>query len=372
MHTLIGAEFSYYSGKTRSYLLHKKIPFTEKSATAWTYLVEMPRRVGAPVVPVVHTPQDEWLQDTSVIMDSLEARFPANPALPSSPVLRIASYLFELWGDEFLLPLAMHTRWNRPEHFAWYAQDAGKVLMPGWPGFVQRFMGRKIAASMDGLRMTLGFDEGMTPVLDAFGKIQLDGLNAHFAQHKFLFGDRPSYGDYGLIGPLYAHIGRDPLSKRDLIDTRPALAAWIARMFNPDTSTDGEFDCIDEPAQTLAPALLSIFDEMVPFIQASADALRKTPVVEKIDRLRNPQSLRFLTPVRYPMAGSTHQRHAVPYAVWQAQRMLNVFATMSAADQNAVRAWLQKVGGENVLALDLPPVQRYGLMAIHVRPEHTR
>ena len=82
---MIGAEFSYNSGKTRSYLLHKGIPFTEKAATAWTYLVEMPRRVGAPVVPVVHTPQGEWLQDTSVIMDILEARFPENPARPVAP-----------------------------------------------------------------------------------------------------------------------------------------------------------------------------------------------------------------------------------------------------------------------------------------------
>jgi hypothetical protein len=208
-------------------------------------------------------------------------------------------------------------------------------------------------------------------VLDVFGKIQLDGLEAHFAEHKFLFGDRPSYGDYGLIGPLYAHIGRDPLSKRDLIDTRPALAAWIARMFNPDTSTGGQFDGFDEPAQTLAPALRSIFDEMMPFIQASADALRTTPVIKEIDGLRNPQTLRFLTSVRYPMAGSTHQRQAVPYAVWQAQRMLKAFSEMSEADQDAVRSWLRSVGGESLLTLKLPPVRRHGLLAIHVQPQDT-
>lgn len=362
MHTMIGAEFSYYSGKTRSYLLHKGIPFTEKAATAWTYLVEMPRRVGAPVVPVVHTPQGEWLQDTSVIMDILEARFPENPALPDSPVLRIASYLFELWGDEFLLPLAMHTRWNRPEHFDWYAQDAGSVLMPGWPGFAQRFMGRKIAASMDGLRTTLGFDETMEPVLDAFAEVQLDGLDAHFAEHSFLFGNRPSYGDYGLIGPLYAHIGRDPLSKRDLIDTRPNLAAWIPRMFQPATSHGGAFQSSYSVPDTLNPALRSIFDEMLPFIQACADEVRKTPILEA----SNKKPPRFLASVCYPMAGSEHHRAAVPYTVWQAQRLLKVFAGFSAEDQLEIRTWLKSVGGEGLLALDLPPMRRVVLGAAHV------
>lgn len=362
MHTLVGAEFSYYSGKTRSYLLHKEIPFTEKSATAWTYLIEMPRRVGAPVVPVVHTPQGEWLQDSSVIMDTLEARFPEKPALPGSPVLRIAAYLFELWGDEFLLPLAMHTRWNRPEHFAWYAQDAGSVLMPGWPGFMQRFMGRKIAASMDGLRLTLGFDEAMVSVLDAFGKIQLDGLDAHFAQHKFLFGDRPSYGDYGLIGPLYAHIGRDPLSKRDLIVTRPNLAAWIARMFHAEASKGGAFDRGDNLPETLQPALRSIFDEMLPFIQACANEVRKTPILTSSDK--NPS--RFLEPIRCPMAGQQHQRAAVPYSVWQAQRLLKVFAGFTAEDRLIVRRWLSSVGGDALLTLDLPPMRRVVLGAAHV------
>jgi hypothetical protein len=43
----------------------------------------------------------------------------------------------------------------------------------------------------------------------------------------WLYNDRPSMGDYGLIGPLYAHIGRD------LVDTRPNLKARIARMFAP-------------------------------------------------------------------------------------------------------------------------------------------
>lgn len=359
--TLFGAEFSYYSGKTRSYLLHKRIPFVEKPATAWIYLALLPRRVNAAVVPVVLTPEGEWLQDTSVIIDQLEQRFPQHPVVPATPVQRLVAYLFELWGDEFLLPLAMHTRWNRPEHLDWYPLQAGTVMLPGWPVFMQRWMGRKIASGMQGHVQTLGFDKAQAAVLDRFGQIQLDALNAHFAQHSFLLGNRPCLGDYGLIGPLYAHIGRDPLSSRDLIDTRPHLKAWIARMFQPQSSVGGEFLPDDQIPATLLPALRSIFDEMLPFLQGCADAVRQTPQLPANAR----KAQRFFGMLEYPMAGGTHHRAAASYPVWMTQRLLQVFYGMPANEQELVREWLASVDGSALLKLYLPKVQRVALAAAH-------
>jgi glutathione S-transferase len=359
---LYGAESSYYSGKIRSYLLHKRIPFREKSANGWDYLVYLPRKVGVAVLPVLLTPQGEWIQDSSVIMDVMEARFPTPSALPETPVLRFAAYLFELWGDEFLLPLAMHTRWNRPEQRDWVIDQFGAQMLPGWPRPFQRALGNKVARTMNAYRRTVGFNIEMGPVLDRFGQIQLDALDAHFAEHRFLFGNRPCYGDYGLIGPLYAHIGRDPLAKRDLIDVRPHLSAWISRMFQPDTSAGGEFRVDDTVPATLLPALRSMIDEMLPFLKACAAQASKTPVLPA--NTTKPQ--RFLGNVSYPMAAGVHTRAAVPYVVWEGQRMLNVFKNMSAAGQTSVRDWLQSIGGEDLLKLDLPPMRRVALGAAHV------
>ncbi len=351
-HTLYGAQFSYYSGKARSYLLHKRIAFTETTATAWIYLRVMPQKVGAAVVPVVHTPSGEWLQDTSVIIDTLEARYRANPALPATPVLRMAAYLFELWGDEFLLPLAMHTRWNRPEHLPWYHQEAGSVLLPGWPGFLQRLMGRQIANGMQALRATLGFGPDMTALLERFGQIQLDALDAHFALYPFLLGGRPCIGDFGLIGPLYAHIGRDPLSRRDLIEPRPHLKAWIDRMFDPDSAIGGAFLSDDRVPPTLMPALRSIIDEMMPFLQQCGVAL---------EQAATPQ--RFMGPVAYPMVGGIHRRHAASYPLWMAQRMRETFSALTPPQQIEVCRWLDEIDGAAVLQTALPQVRRSGLSA---------
>ncbi|MES2148829.1 MAG: glutathione S-transferase N-terminal domain-containing protein [Pseudomonadota bacterium] len=61
--------------------MHKRIPFDEQQVNAWIYLVELPRRVGAAVVPVMRTPDGRWLQDTGVLIDTLEQCFTHRPVL---------------------------------------------------------------------------------------------------------------------------------------------------------------------------------------------------------------------------------------------------------------------------------------------------
>ena len=209
---------------------------------------------------------------------------------------------------------------------------------------------------------SVGVTPEAAPVLDRFLEIQLDGLDAHFARHKFLLGDRPCLGDYGLIGPLYAHLGRDPWPKRELIAPRGHLAAWIERMFDPASSAGGEFWPDDTLPATLQPALDSIFTEMLPFLAPAARLLRRTPQLPA-DASSAP---RFLDKISYPMAGGTHSRPAISYPVWMTQRMLEAFAAMSPPEQQQVREWLASVNGSALLNLDLPRVKRVGLSAAHI------
>jgi glutathione S-transferase len=362
LYTQVGVPLSMYAGKTRSYLLHKRIPFTERGTNAWEFFYRFRRRNNAAAIPVVITPQGEWLQDTTVIIDTLEQRFPDSPVLPATPVLRLAAYLFELWGDEFWLPLAMHTRWSHPENVPFFVAEAGDGLLPGFPRWLKTLLGTKHAGLMRSHAANAGVTPEMAPVLDRFLQIQLDALDAHFTRHRFLLGDRPSLGDYGMIAPLYAHIGRDPWSRRELIEPRVHLKSWIERMFLPDSSTGGEFWPDDELPATLLPALRSIFDEMLPFLAACGAELRKTPLLSPDTRT----APRFLGRISYPMAGGTHTRPAPAYPVWMAQRLLEVFAAMTEADRQRVRGWLAETGGEALLSLDLPGVVRVGLSAAHV------
>ena len=362
-YTQIGVPLSLYSGKTRAYLLHKHIPFVERGSNLWEFFVTLPRRTRAAAVPVVITPEGEWLQDTSCIIDALEQRFPERPVLPATPVLRFAAYLFELWGDEHWLPLAMHTRWSHAdESTPLFVHDAGDSFLPGFPRWFKNIFGGKHARLMVKYTGQFGVTPATRPLLDRFLKIQLDALDEHFAAHPFLFGARPSLGDYGMIAPLYAHLGRDPWSKRELIAPRRHLKAWIDRMFIPEAAAGGEFWASDDLPVTLTPMLRSIFDEMVPYLAACCDVVRRQPVIPG-DAKSAP---RFLTPVSYPMAGGTYTRPALSYVVWMTRRLLDAFAAMPSADQQRVRAWLAGAGGEAVLRLDPPKVKRIGLAAAHV------
>lgn len=55
-------------------------------------------------------------------------------------------------------------------------------------------------------------------------------LSAHLEQHAFMLGDKPSLADFGLMAPLYAHLGRDPLPHFLMKTKAPRVADWVERM----------------------------------------------------------------------------------------------------------------------------------------------
>jgi hypothetical protein len=60
-YTQVGVELSMYCGKTRSYLLHKHIPFVERWTNAWEFFYRFRRRNNAAAIPVVITPEGAGL-----------------------------------------------------------------------------------------------------------------------------------------------------------------------------------------------------------------------------------------------------------------------------------------------------------------------
>jgi hypothetical protein len=71
-----------------------------------------------------------------------------------------------------------------------------------------------------------------------------------------------------------------------------------------------------------------------------------------------------ITPeVRFPFADGTHARRGFPYALWMAQRTLDIVATMPAHDAAKVRRAMAPLGGKAFLALDIPRLRQAGLHA---------
>ena len=357
-YTFYGAELSLYSGKLRAYLRFKGIPHVEVAPNFYTFNVTIKRRTGDAVVPVLVSPEGTWMQDTSDIIATLERRFPEAPVVPSSPIKGFAARLFELWGDEFWLPTAMHMRWShQAENYPLFEHDATMSFFPGWPLWISRLIVKKGLASMlAGFLPILGISAQTAPLLDRWTDLQLDALDRHFADQSFLFGSRPSLGDFGLIGPLYAHLGRDPWPKTNLIEPRRHLAAWVHRMMNP-AVRQGDFLPGDQLPETLTPMLHSIFKEMTPFLESGVGELRKVMGNFAVGK-RLP---RFLGQTEYPLADGVWRQKLLPYTLWMAQDILDEYQKLPAADAAKVRAWLERMDGAAFLQLDIPRLRRIGL-----------
>jgi glutathione S-transferase len=362
LYTLHGWHLSYYTGKVLAYLRYKGLPFRGPEVNAWTLMRHIPQRFGAAVMPVLVTPEGEWIQDSSDIIDRLEQRHPSPSIHPQDPVLRFASYLMEAWGDEWWVPIAMHSRWNYPENYPLFEHDAGTQLLPGWPAFMQRALVRRVANTLRGMLPAVGVRAAQNATLERWTLTLLDQLDTHFRAQPFLFGNAPALGDFGLVATMYGHLGRDPWPAREWIAPRPHLRAWIDRMVQPaDQRPKVSAPVQWQMADTLKPVFTTVFAEF-------------TTWVHQIDAL-NRQAAPGLTPGRFlrrvmddvtiSTAAGPIQRAATPFTVWMAQRALAVYHAMPAADQSRVRAWAQALGGEAFLALDLMPLQRRGL---RVRP----
>lgn len=362
-YTLYAWPLSYYSGKARAYLRYKAIPHVEKPVRFWT-MKTIKKKTGATVMPVVVTPEGEWLQDTSYIMDRLEQRFSSASVVPSTPKQRLAAFILEAWGDEFWLPSAMHYRWSFHENFVKLFQpEGGHDLMPFAPRWIKDRLIDRGARQMRSFLPGLGVEKSQFGVIEAWTEETLDQLETHFSRLPYLLGTKPSYGDFGLIGALFAHLGRDPYPKRVLIEPRPHLKAWIARMQEPPQPMGGEFLPDDEIPETLNPIFKSIFHEFWPCLeQTQAELVRALP---KLTPGRG--FSRVMGEITFPMGKTMFKRRAMPFSLWMAQRALDAYQALSKSEATAVDAWLATVGGAQAMQLQIKP--RLKRMALHVAPE---
>ena len=271
-YTLLGAEFSLYSGKTRAHLRYKGVPFIERPPSREDLKSYVYPVAGSVIVPVLITPEDEPVQDTTDILDFVEQRFPKCSVYPETPRQRLVALMLELFGDEWLVIAAMHYRWNYlDEHSDFIFGEFGSFSAPDATREERIAIGKEVGQMFRGMTPRLGaVGETMEGVESSYLKT-LGFLNEHFASHDFLLGSRPSVGDFGLLGPLYAHLCRDPYPKEIMERSAPNVAAWVARMNNPQPLS-GEFLENDEVPETLVPLLKQMAEEQLPVLLSTVSA----------------------------------------------------------------------------------------------------
>jgi glutathione S-transferase len=341
---LYGADHSLFTGKARAYMRFKNFNWEERTATREVYRNIILPNIGAPIIPVLETATGDFIQDTTDIIDYLEAQHPEVPVYPQTPVQRLVALLLELYGDEWLIIPAMHYRWSVIEQQRDFVlSEFGKLSAPDASYQEQISIGEKISRPFSGMVQALGITEETIPGIEASYLEFLGQLNQHFAHFDFLLGSRPCIGDYGLMGPLYAHLGRDPVPRALMQERGPNVCAWIERMNNP-LPLSGEFLADDVIPETLLPILATLCRDQLP------------DVLDVIDHnsawlQANPDGSipRFLGMHQFTSGAASGERVVSSYAQWLFQRPWSHYQALDGEERAAADALLDGIGGRTAL-----------------------
>lgn len=341
---LLGHDFSLYSGKARAYLRHKQVPFVEGVTPEDRQLIQ--ERVGRRVIPVVVTPNGDCIQDTTEIIDYFERLYPERSVYPEGPWQKLVALLLEVYGDEWLVLPAMHYRWHfKRQNLGYVLKNFGNIIKPGWPRWLRPIGGLPAAMIFGNLyKPVMGRSRRNIGEIEKSYESFLDDFNRHLEEHAFLLGSRPCIGDFGLIGPLYAHLYNDPYPGKLMRERAPNVARWVERMQQPD-DFDGEFLADDQVPETLQPILKRMFDEQLPVL---VDTLRRVGkwAAKHPDASGIP---RFIGKHEFKLGDVTATRCVMPFAQWMFQRPLAYYQLLPDQQKARIDPILEQLGGLNGL-----------------------
>jgi glutathione S-transferase len=266
-----GLKVSYFTGKLESYLRYKEIPHEFCTATSEYFRKILPEKTGALQVPAVELPDGRWMTDTSPIIDWFETQYREHPILPVDPVQAFLARLIEDYADEWLWRPAMHYRWSYPTSSKLLRRQIVDEMgvdanAPNWVLrlVTERRQYRNFVA-MDGVNdaTRAHVEQGYLNLLSTFSDI--------LKHRPFVFGQRPSLADIGLMGPLLRHFSMDPVPAVIMRETAPAVMEWVYRMWNAKASQiEGGF--VDGVPDDLSPLLKEIGETHLQNLCANAEA----------------------------------------------------------------------------------------------------
>ncbi len=301
------SEVSYFSGKVRPALRYKRLPFVEILSTPDVYRRVIRPRTGLSYIPIIVTPADETWQDTSDILDAIEARYPHPPLYPQTPVQRVLSLLIELYADEFLILPGLHYRWSFPE-----SETKARADFAATNGDVEA--ANHFADRIKSFLPLVGVTPETIPAIEAHTRELLDLFSAHLAQQAYVWGGQPSLADCALLGPLYPHLYLDAVPSRLLRERAPRVCHWIERMNHPDPDETGTWLPNDALPPTLRPLLECIGGDAVPLILDTVRAVEEWADSRPADTDEPPRGVGMHPTQLRGIAGWRHPRDATSIA----------------------------------------------------------
>lgn len=354
--TLYGSALSLYTGKPRSYFIKAGLAYREVTPTSKHYNeVVLPKAGHRRGVPVIETTEMQVIRDSTAILDYYEG-LNGHRFSPRTPVQQFVSLLLDVIGMEGMLRPAMHYRWDYPEQNEAMLKFHFEMMVPDSPersAMAEKVMNRMRSAG-----------QGFGAVPDTFEAIEglyeglLEKLVAHFSRYPYFLGHKPSIGDFGMIAPLYAHLGRDP-APLHLLHTRAVeVFRWVERMNRPEadqgeyTVQGDDYLADDQIPDSLVAVLGQIAIDFMPETRAAADHTNRW-LTEKTDLAGGTIADRAIGVCEFEAAGQVFKAIVQPYRFYLLQRLFDHFDALIGPDQQAVTHLLKRCDMGDLLELRL-------------------
>lgn len=267
-HIIFGIEESPYSVKVRSYFRYKNLPHE------WINRNQNPELYGRharlPLIPLVVTPEDTAVQDSTPIIQTFESKYPDPSIHPDDDVARFVSCILEEFGDEWGNKWMFHFRWARDvDQIACAKRLAGWSNPDASPEQLDA-MAEQIRNRMVDRVWFVGSNASTAPIIEESFKEAVAILDNHLIGRNYLFGERPSFGDFGLWGQIY-NANRD-VTPAEILKPYTNVVAWLERMLSP--TNLGPFESWSELSNTLTPLLKTQVSELfLPWSEANSEAI---------------------------------------------------------------------------------------------------
>ena len=357
-HSLYAIPHSLYSGRARSYLIKNAIPFEEFSCGHESFKAEIVPQAKLATIPVLRTAEGQVIRDGAAIIEYFESAN-GRPCRPLTPKQQIVSGLFDLIGAEGLLRPAMHYRWNFPQEnlsFLHYHFYHAQRVHPEREAKTQYMMDKMRYAAM-----VFGVNDKTQALVETLYIEFLLALDKHFEQYPYLLGWKPCLGDFGLLAPLFAHLGRDPKPLQIMQQQAVHVYRWVERMNRPcqdapEHYAAGEgYLADDQVPDTLLEVLRIIAEDLMPETKAAAESINiwlKSNPVASGDR-----ASRYLGQnegkASFVVRGQPFEAGAQPYRFFQLQMVQDAYKACAEKERADIDAMLKSCGLQELLKIKL-------------------
>tara|TARA_Y100001934_G_scaffold282970_1_gene399621 strand:- start:6060 stop:7040 length:981 start_codon:yes stop_codon:yes gene_type:complete len=312
---LYGGELSYFTRKLESALRFYGAPFEFRNK-AENNPQDIEHRSGTHQVPVLQTPENWMIGDTTPLMHLLDERFPHRRLFPEGP-LGIAVQVLEEYFDEWIARTMVHYRWHYEES-AVYASEIMSLGNAEAAARVRNWGPRACRATgTESEVQQRACEEEYVRILEA--------MEAQLQQTPFMLGDRPTALDCILLGGLLAHTNNDPDPKR-VTANYPGVVDWCESAF--DWDGDGELAALPELTPFASFVLMEMRTTYQPYVlanraaqEAGAKAFHAPIYGEEVSYLSRP----------YPEQSRQMIMHRIEHV-------------LNDEEHETVRAWLEDVG----------------------------